>query len=458
MELKGEKIVVVGAGLSGLAVCRYAVDQGAQVVLSDRRSAEEIDVSTLAQTVTRDFGQHSVSLFTAADLIVISPGVPLTIAPLSAAQRAGVPIIGEIELASRQLHRSCTVMAITGTNGKSTTTELLGAMLKRCGKQVFVGGNLGTPLIDAVENGDDYAVVELSSFQLESIDQFRPRCAALLNLSVDHLDRYPDMASYMEAKRAIFVNQGVDDVAILNADDAEVLRLAQSCRGRKVLFSSAQLLERGMSYHHGSIEWRGYGSNFTFDAGQLQLSGVHNIENVMAALIPALLEGLDPNLLWQAACSFTGLAHRMVLVRQLDGVRWYNDSKGTNPGSVMKSVASLASPVTLIAGGKDKGGDYREMSSCLRDHVGQFVLLGEAADRMEQAWHGFAPIHRVATMEQAVALARRITPNGGSVLLSPGCSSFDMFRSFEHRGEVFSAAVMALIANVGDGEIYEAGI
>ncbi|MEA3466212.1 MAG: UDP-N-acetylmuramoyl-L-alanine--D-glutamate ligase [Thermodesulfobacteriota bacterium] len=452
MELKGKKIVVVGAGLSGLAVCRYAVEQGAQVVLSDRRSAAQIDVSTLDSVVVADFGQHTASLFTAADLIVISPGVPLTIAPLIAAQCVGVPIIGEIELATRQLHPQTCMMAITGTNGKSTTTELLGAMLARCGKQVFVGGNLGMPLISAVDNKDDYAVVELSSFQLETVDQFRPRYAALLNLSVDHLDRYPDMTSYMEAKRAIFANQGVSDVAILNADDAEVLRLAKSARGRKVLFSSTRVLECGMSYHHGLIEWRGYGADITLDAGQLQLSGVHNIENVMAALIPALLEGLDPAALWQAACAFTGLAHRMVLVRQLDGVRWYNDSKGTNPGSVIKSVTSLATPdapVTLIAGGKDKGGDYRDMSGCLRGLVAQFILIGEAAQSMEQAWCDLAPIQRVATMEQAVQLARQITPEGGSVLLSPGCSSFDMFRSFEHRGEVFSAAVMALQANGG---------
>lgn len=452
MELKGQNIVVVGAGRSGLAVCRYAVDCGAQVVLSDRRSGDQIlatddgSFAALRSKLTLDLEGHSRDLFVAADLIVISPGVPLTITALQAAQQAGVEIIGEIELASRQLR--CPILAITGTNGKSTTTELLGAMLHHCGQQVFVGGNLGTPLISAnachPDATDDYAVVELSSFQLESVAQFRPRYALLLNISLDHLDRYPDMNSYVAAKGAIFNNQTADDVAILNGDDDEVLRISQHCRAQKVLFSSRQRLERGMSYANGIIEWRGYGPTLRFDATELHLCGVHNIENVMAALIVPLLEGFDPQQLWQAACTFTGLPHRMELVRELDGVRWYNDSKGTNPGSVMKSVAGLQAPVTLIAGGKDKGGDYRDLRDCLSSRVTQFILIGEAADKMEHAWQDIAPIYRAESMLQAVAFAHAVTSNGGTVLLSPGCSSFDMFDSFEQRGEIFCAAVMAL--------------
>lgn len=460
MELKGQHIVVVGAGRSGLAVCRYAVGAGACVVLSDRRSVEQIlasDDGTFASLRTRltlDLAGHSRELFVGADLIVVSPGVPLDIDVLQAAQQAGVEVIGEIELASRQLH--CPILAITGTNGKSTTTELLGAMLRHCGQQVFVGGNLGTPLINAdacqADSRDDYVVVELSSFQLESVDQFRPRYAALLNISLDHLDRYPDMESYIAAKRAIFNNQTSDDIAILNADDAEVLRVAQQCQAQKVLFSSSQRLERGLSYVDGVIEWRGYGPTLSFDATQLSLCGVHNIENVMAALIAPLLEGFEPQQLWQAACAFKGLPHRMSLVRELEGVRWYNDSKGTNPGSVMKSVAGLQSPVTLIAGGKDKGGDYHDMSDCLVGRVTQFVLIGQAADKMAAAWHDIAPIYRAESLQQAVTFAHQVTPQGGAVLLSPGCSSFDMFNSFEQRGEIFSAAVMALTERSVDDE------
>jgi len=460
MELRGQKIVVVGAGRSGLAVCRYAVDAGGCVILSDRRSATQIlakddgTFASLRSQLTLDLEGHSRELFVTADLIVISPGVPPDIDVLQAAQAAGVEIIGEIELASRQLQ--CPILAITGTNGKSTTTELLGAMLQHCGQQVFVGGNLGTPLISAdacqVDSCDDYVVVELSSFQLESIDQFRPRYAALLNISLDHLDRYPDMASYIAAKGAIFNNQTPEDVAILNVDDTEVMRVAQSCRAQKVLFSSSQRLEKGLSYTDGIIEWRGYGPTVRFDVNELYLCGVHNVENVMAALIAPLLEGFNPQQLWQAACAFTGLPHRMVLVDEVDGVRWYNDSKGTNPGSVMKSVAGLQSPLTLIAGGKDKGGDYNDMRDCLSGRVTQFVLIGEAASKMAEAWHDIAPIYRAETMQQAVDYSHQVTERGGAVLLSPGCSSFDMFDSFEQRGEIFSAAVKALADRCKDDE------
>lgn len=460
MELRGKKIVVVGAGRSGLAVCRYAVDAGGCVTLSDRRSAEQILASddgtfaALRTLLTLDLEGHSRDMFVAADLIVISPGVSLEIDVLQAAKAAGVEIIGEIELASRQLN--CPIMAITGTNGKSTTTELVGAMLQACAQQVFVGGNLGTPLIcsDAcqLDAGDDYVVVELSSFQLESVKEFHPRYAALLNISLDHLDRYPDMDSYIAAKGAIFNNQTSGDVAILNADDPEVVRIAQDTQAQKVFFSSSQRLERGMSYVDGVIEWRGYGPTQCFDASELFLCGVHNVENVMAALIAPLLEGFDPQQLWHAACAFKGLPHRMVLVGEVGGVRWYNDSKGTNPGSVMKSVAGLEAPVTLIAGGKDKGGDYNDMRDCLCGRVTQFVLIGEAADKMAAAWHDIAPIHRVTSMNDAVDCAHRITVQGGAVLLSPGCSSFDMFKSFEQRGDQFTAAVSALARGTLDTE------
>ncbi len=272
----------------------------------------------------------------------------------------------------------------------------------------------------------------------------RPRYALLLNISLDHLDRYPDMAAYTAAKQAIFSRQTSSDVAVLNGDDAEVLRLAAACKAQQVLFSTSHLLERGMSYHGGMLYWRGYGNDAEFDPCQLRISGIHNIENVMAALIPPLLEGYDSATLWRAACVYRGLPHRMELVRTLNGVRWYNDSKGTNPGSVIKSVASLAAPITLIAGGKDKGGDYRQLRAHLAGKVTCFILLGQAAAAMEQAWADLAPVVRVDNMTQAVAQAARHTSAPGSVLLSPGCSSFDMFASFEQRGQAFTAAVQAL--------------
>ncbi|MCD6525519.1 MAG: UDP-N-acetylmuramoyl-L-alanine--D-glutamate ligase [Desulfuromonas sp.] len=443
-----QKIVVVGAGLSGLAVCHFAARHGAQVVLSDRRSAMQIaGLGRLDANVARDLGGHDEALFVAADLIVLSPGVPLTIPALKRAAAAGVPIWGEVELASRQL--KCPILAITGTNGKSTTTELMGLMLQACDYQVFIGGNIGVPLIEAANQPFDYVVAELSSFQLETIDHFRPRYAALLNISEDHLDRYPTMADYVSAKQQIFRNQTADDVAILNAEDPQVMAMAQACRARKVLFSSRRRLAEGISYADGHIYWVDGDDQYVFDCAGLQLSGLHNIENVMAALVPVLLEGGDRHRAWQAACAFAGLPHRMVKVRRLDGVNWYNDSKGTNLGSVEKSVAGLSAPLTLIAGGKDKGGDYRQLRETLKSRVTELVLIGEAADLMEQAWGDLCPVHHAASMEQAVAVAQQITPGGGQVLLSPGCSSFDMFRSFEERGECFTQAVLALSSRGG---------
>jgi len=441
--LAGKNIVVVGAGLSGLAVCRHAVAAGAEVVLSDRRSAEQIQgLESLDEQVQRDLGGHSEDLFRRADLIVISPGVPLTVPVLAKAIERGTPVWGEVEYAFR--HLSAPIIAITGTNGKSTTTELVGAMLRGCGKRVFVGGNIGVPLIEAAGHDFDYVVVELSSFQLETIERFHPRYALMLNVSVDHLDRYPDMAAYVAAKQAIFRNQRAEDVAVLNGEDSLVMAMAKEIASRKLIFSSRQLLSEGISFDQGLIHWRNKDDEFHFDSADLQLQGLHNIENVMAALVPVLLEGCDAGQAWQAACQFGGLPHRMVLVRTLNGVRWYNDSKGTNLGSVEKSVGGLPAPVTLIAGGKDKGGDYRDIRAALQGRVTALVLIGQAADLMEQAWGDLCPIYRADSMEQAVAVAHEVTPSPGQVVLSPGCSSFDMFTSFEDRGNRFAAAVQAL--------------
>jgi len=442
-NVAGKKIVVMGAGLSGLAVCRHAISVGACVTLSDRRNAEQIPgLDTLDDRVQRDFGGHDDALFRRADLIVISPGVPLTVPVLAEAIERGTPVWGEVEYASR--HLTAPIIAITGTNGKSTTTELVGQMLRGCGKRVFVGGNIGVPLIEAAGQDVDYVVAELSSFQLETIDRFHPRYALLLNVSVDHLDRYPDMAAYVAAKQAIFCNQTADDVAVLNGEDEQVLAMASHIASRTVTFSSQRLLDQGISFDQGMIHWRNGDEQHCFKVDDLALSGLHNIENVMAALVPVLLEGCHPQQAWQATCQFSGLPHRMVLVRTLDGVRWYNDSKGTNLGSVEKSVGGLSAPVTLIAGGKDKGGDYREIRSALQDRITALVLIGQAADLMEQAWGDLCPVYRAESMEQAVDVAHKVTPSPGQVVLSPGCSSFDMFKSFEERGERFSEAVLAL--------------
>jgi UDP-N-acetylmuramoylalanine--D-glutamate ligase len=442
---RNQQIVVVGAGRTGRALAEHFLRLGARVVLSDSRSADQIgDTSGLAEKGVRfDFGGHDMDLFAAADLIAISPGVPLSLPAVTEARRRGVPVLGEIEIAFRQL--SAPLVAITGTNGKSTTTTLLGEIFRVWGRRVFVGGNLGTPLIEALDEPDwDWLVAEISSFQLEAIETFRPRYGLLLNLSEDHLDRYPDMSSYLAAKKQLFVNMKAADVAVLNGDDPLVGQLTSDVDSRKVYFSSRHVPAEGMGLAGDEIIWRMDGTERRFPIVELRLKGLHNLENVMAALIPPLMEGCPPEVAWSAVCAFGGLDHRMVLVRELDGVAWYNDSKGTNVGSVVKSLAGLRAPVTLIAGGRDKGGDYAPLADEVRDKVAHLILIGEAGDRIEEALGMLTDTIRAVSLEEAVQLAHRLTPSGGSVLLSPGCSSFDMFRSYAERGEVFVRAVQAL--------------
>ncbi|MEZ4600167.1 MAG: UDP-N-acetylmuramoyl-L-alanine--D-glutamate ligase [Syntrophotaleaceae bacterium] len=444
---RDKQIVVVGAGRSGRSLAEYFLSRGARVTLSDSRPLDQFREADQLQKkgLRLDFGGHTEELFVAADLIAISPGVPLELPSLAAAQRRSVPVLGEIEIASREL--SAPLVGITGTNGKSTTTTLIGGILQDWGRKTFVGGNLGTPLIEAVdESGWDWLVVEISSFQLEAIERFRPRYGLLLNLTEDHLDRYPDMDAYMAAKKQLFRNMQTDDVAVLNGDDPLVVQLTSDLHCRKVYFSSSTVPAEGMGLEGGEIVWKMGGEEIRFPVSQLRLKGLHNLENVMAALIPPLLEGCPAEEAWRSVCAFSGLDHRMVLVRELNGVCWYNDSKGTNVGSVVKSLAGLNPPVTLIAGGKDKGGDYSPLIEMIREKVCRLILIGEAADRIEGALGGLTETLRAATLEEAVRLAHRLTPSGGSVLLSPGCSSFDMFRSYVERGEVFVRAVMELPA------------
>ncbi len=444
----GKNVVVVGAGCTGLGLARFFLDLGATVTLSDSRKREAlIGVDDLAERGLRfDCGSHDPALLARADLIAISPGIPLTVPAVASAMQAGVPVLGEIEIAAREL--SAPMVAITGTNGKSTTTCLIGEVLRCWGRKAFVGGNLGTPLIEATRCTDwDWIVAEISSFQLEAIEIFRPRYGMLLNLTEDHLDRYPDMASYLAAKLRLFENMTGDDVAVLNADDPLVMQCTENMSCRKVLFSSSKVLEQGMGFDGEHIVWRHAGQQQRFPVAALRLKGMHNVENVMASLIPPLMEGCPAEVAWQAVCGFGGLDHRMVLVRELDGVSWYDDSKGTNVGSVVKSLAGLDAPVTLIAGGKDKGGDYAPLAESVREKVDHLILIGQAADRMQEAFAGMSEILRVASLEEAVQLAHRVTVAGGTVLLSPGCSSFDMFRSYAERGEIFCRAVLALQAN-----------
>jgi UDP-N-acetylmuramoylalanine--D-glutamate ligase len=355
------------------------------------------------------------------------------------AASCGIPLLGEIEIAAQEI--SVPIVGVTGTYGKSTTTSLIGEILQAWGRNIFVGGNLGTPLVEGCSAEIDAAVVELSSFQLESIDQFHPAIGLLLNLSSDHLDRYSDLEGYYRAKLRLFRNMTANDFAVLNADDEDVCRLTADVKATKVWFSGHGRLVEGMVRLGDKLVWNWQGVNIQFPLSELQISGEHNIENAMAAMISPLLLGCPAELAWSAVCSFTGLKHRMQLVRKLNGINWYNDSKGTNVGSVLKSLAGLPCGVTLIAGGKDKGGDYTLLRTLLEQKVEYLFLIGEAAEKMAAELSGSCEIRLVSGLESAVEKAYAVTAPGGTVLLSPACSSFDMFSSYKHRGEVYQAAV-----------------
>jgi len=444
MDYRQKNIVVIGAGLSGLALVRFFCAKGARVTLSDRRDASQIQGLEQLEgySLNYDLGGHDAELFSRADLVAVSPGVPLDIEPLKKAAEAGIPLLGDIEIAVRELYAPIT--AVTGTNGKSTVTSLVGEIFKGWGKNCFVGGNLGTPLITACGTSYDELVVELSSFQLETIETFAPDFALMLNLSEDHLDRYPDFSSYLAAKEAIFSNMGESQYAVLNAEDGRVRELAMPIAVKKVWFSANRLLDDGMGRRLDELVWRWQGQEERFDLRQLQLRGEHNVENVMAAMIPALIKGMPAALAWQHACNFAGLPHRMQTVSDFNRLQWIDDSKGTNVGSVVKSLAGLEAPITLIAGGKDKGGDYAPLREMLKHKVGQVLLLGEAAERMTRELGDCCSIRQVADMAEAVAIAGRETPLGGTVLLSPACSSFDMYPSYAARGEDFAVQIRKL--------------
>lgn len=444
IDYQNKKVMIIGAGATGRSLARFFIGRGADVCLSDYRSAELLnDLDELMQAgVALDLGGHTEALFIAAELVVVSPGVPLDIPVLELCRQHDVPILGEVEIAWREL--AGTMIAITGTNGKSTVTTLVGEMLKTWGQKVFVGGNLGTPLVAAVGHDYKWQVVELSSFQLETIKAFRPRYAMLLNVSEDHLDRYSDMASYLAAKTRVFENLQVDDVAILNMDDPLVVRAAAETRATKVYFSSRTALEQGMSLVGNKIIWRWHESELAFPVEELLLRGRHNQENVMAALIPLLLEGCPAEVAWNTAKNFSGLPHRMEFLGDLRGAFWFNDSKGTNVGSVVKSLDGMENPVILIAGGKDKQGDLSSLVAPIRDKVAGLILIGSAAERMATAFSGLTEIVHAVDMHEAVERAASMSCPGCTVLLSPGCSSFDMFKSYEERGEIFSREFRAL--------------
>jgi UDP-N-acetylmuramoylalanine--D-glutamate ligase len=463
VELAGARVTVMGLARSGVAACQLLQAAGARVTVADRKESAEltsalggIDRDHVGVTVGT---QHESSL-DEADLVVISPGVPYRLASLEAVRRRGVKVIGELELASQFLRSP--LLAITGTNGKSTTVTLIGKFLVESGKRAFVGGNLGTALSEAAvedlrasQSGKpspyDYLVVEVSSFQLETIDRFHPWVAALLNVTVDHQDRYESLGEYVAAKQRIFENQAMSDFALFNLDDDRVAALRHRVRAKRLGFTSGSAIgadmDGGTYLEDDRIVTTATGVRQEIcRRSEIHIIGNHNVGNVMAAATYAVLCGCPLDAIRRVLATFPGLEHALEIVRERRGVRFVNDSKGTNVDATLKALESIDQPIWLIAGGRDKGGDFSRLAQAVGRRVTCVILIGEAAPLLRQAWEGIATMTEAATLREAVNFAAQEASPGDVVLLSPACASFDMFVDYQDRGRQFKALVHALPA------------
>ena len=450
-KVKIEKnVLVVGLGESGLATAQWLIKQGVAVTISERMGESDLkrdNLDNLLRTGARfELGGHNVETFTKTDLIVVSPGVPLNIEPLVKARQQGIPIVGEIELACRYIMSN--IIAVTGTNGKSTVVTLMGNILRKAGKEVFVGGNIGRPLINYL-NGDqkaDYIVLEVSSFQLDTIkDYFSPLLSVILNISPDHLDRYEDYSAYARSKERIFENQGLGQNLILNDDDMWLKKLEPTNGVTIYRYGLTNKKER-----HAFLD-NGYVFVKLPDEDLIKLSfnnpalpGDHNKENVAAAVLASAVLKIPPSAIQLAVDDFHGLPHRIEFVDTLKGVAFYNDSKATNIDAAIKSINSFSSQIVLIAGGRHKGSDYNHLVESASDRVKSVILLGEASDILAESFNMKIPWIKAENMTEAVYLAFNKADKGDVVLLAPACSSFDMFKDYKQRGNAFRKAVERL--------------
>jgi UDP-N-acetylmuramoylalanine--D-glutamate ligase len=448
VDFRGKRVTVVGLARSGVAACKVLVARGATVLATEQSPAEKlrVDLSDLQRLGVRlETGGHTPESILGADLLVVSPGVDLRLPLFTRARATGIPMWSEVELAYRLT--TARFLAVTGTNGKSTTTSLLGAMVEAAGLPGVVAGNIGTALCEVVPalTSSHWVVAELSSFQLETIVEFRPHVAVLLNLAPDHLDRYDSVEDYYAAKARIFLNQTPDDFAVLNADDPLVVRYAQGIRSRLRLFSRLRTVGDGSFLRGDRLVVRRDGrSEPVCETSRIRIQGVHNVENSLAAAAAASAVGVPAGAMASALSSFPGLPHRLELVAEVDGVRYVNDSKGTNVGAVVKSLEGYEGGLILIAGGKDKGGDFTPLRPLVETRVKTMILIGQARAKIRAHLDGACPMEEAASLEAAVERAAQIAAPGETVLLSPACASFDMFRDFEERGEVFRRAVRGL--------------
>jgi len=457
LEVTGKKVLIIGAARSGIAAARFLIERGAVVALNDAKPIDKWSSEALALKelgVGLLPGEVPTWLLDQLELLVVSPGVPVNIIPIRYAERAGAEIIGEIELAYRYLKGR--VIAVTGSNGKTTTTTLIGELLRNSGIPVQVGGNIGKPLISMAESSrdDGWTVVEASSFQLETIKTFHASIAVVLNVTPNHMDRYETFTDYAAAKHRIFMNQTAGDVAVLNADDELVSSWAKGLQAQVVNFTVKRELDNGFFVRGDEIVSRTQNNELVLlRTDEMKLRGLHNVENVLAGLAAGTAAGADPVLMRETIKHFEPVEHRLEFVAELQGVRFYNDSKATSVDATLKALEAFeqaAGKVILILGGRGKKAPYAPLASLVRRKVRRLVLIGEDAETIAGELGACAPTERASDMKDAVTRSFQAAETGDVVLLAPACASFDMFESFEHRGRVFKEEVSNLRTQISD--------
>jgi UDP-N-acetylmuramoylalanine--D-glutamate ligase len=450
MELKGKKVLVVGLGKSGLSAALFLRRSGAQVTVSDMRSAavlaKEIP-ALLEHGISVESGGHGLLTFRRQDLIVVSPGVPMDTPELVQVKAFGLPVIGELELAAQFLKGN--ILAITGSNGKTTTTALTGEILAAAGLATQVGGNIGVPVVDLIEKSSNqgWSVLEVSSFQLESTQSFHPKIAVILNITPDHLDRHGTFENYAMAKERISAAQTAADSLVLNADNHRTAEAAQRSSARVYWFSLQGPVEQGAWVENQQVVYRAAMDDAIepiMPVEKIPLKGEHNVENVLAAVCAARLAGVSASVIAGSIAAFHAVEHRLEYVATVNGVEYYNDSKATNVDASAKAIAAFPGCIHLILGGKDKNSNYADLSDLLRKRVKAVYTIGSAAEKIESQIRGMVPIVHCEVLDKAVAAASKAAHPGDIVLLSPACSSFDQFENYEHRGRVFKTLVLDL--------------
>jgi UDP-N-acetylmuramoylalanine--D-glutamate ligase len=448
MDFKGKKIVVIGMGKTGIAVAGFLGKQGAKIVVTDEKSPDQwgVEFEKIAVEKWLEIGDyHNAVVIEGAKMVVPSPGIPPNNKLLVEALKKNISIVSEIELASWFI--KVPIIAVTGTNGKTTTTTLLGKILQSSGKKVFVGGNIGNPLIEYVETAqrDDFIVAEISSFQLQWIEKFRPFVALLLNITCDHINYHGSFAEYRRVKARIFANQTEKDFAILNAADKEQSGMADSTNARIAEFSSKDAVSEGIFVRDENIVLKMPGvDEENYPLSMINLPGSHNVENVMAAIMAARFCGCGREDIITAVSSFRGLPHRIEFAGEKKSVKFYDDSKGTNVGSVLRALETFDKPVILLLGGRDKDGDFESLRPLLKTKTKKVILFGEARDRIASLIGGDVPVLKETKLREAVESAYKGAKPGDVVLLSPGCASFDEFANYKERGNYFKEVVRNL--------------